>query len=707
MKKLICLEFIFFFISAWVLPCGASIQTDTAFGSSGIVVTDYGIGDDQVNSVAIQSDGKIAAVGSSFNGAVYNAAVARYTADGRLDSTFSNDGKNTFSFGSGDSVAEAAVTNDAGLILVAGETQDPDSMIFVARLTETGILDTTYGTNGFVTVSVSDYDLYAADLVIGASGDTFIAGHSVDTGANEYAIVVKIDSEGAIDTTFGTDGVLTLGNGDSSAATSIALLDDNLIVAGIQSDGGSQKGFFAGFTQSGAVVNSFGSSGVTLIDYNSQDSAIADFVVSGTGLILGAGYIKNDSTQLPIAVRLQADGNIDTAFGTLGITLVSSPTGTVLQAASLYEDAELLLSGVVEQNGQTNIFIALGSNVLETDGSESIISWLTKTIVQDADATANTVAQVGTAVFLVGGSLHNGSDYDFSIYQFTTVESAADAEVTAAEETAATTDSTTVQTYEVTQVTRTSAAGGGKVYGTDSDVSLRGVCYSITQSPEYADDTESTDTESTDTGSTDTESTDSETVTASSIFSLTTETDRKKGNLLAQYSDSGRFDLVESGCTEDGSGVGAFTSDITGIIPGMQYYARAYAVLLDGSVVYGDQVSFKTADACFIATAAFGSILDEHVVILRNFRDQMMTGNSFGRKLISIYYAYSPMIAEKIAQSSVLRSVTRVVLLPVIVFCYVVLNSSAFLLGGITLLLTGLILAVFSGRFKIDFNGVQ
>ena len=68
-------------MSAWVLPCGASIQTDTAFGSSGIVVTDYGIGDDQVNSVAIQSDGKIAAVGSSFNGAVYNAAVARYTAD--------------------------------------------------------------------------------------------------------------------------------------------------------------------------------------------------------------------------------------------------------------------------------------------------------------------------------------------------------------------------------------------------------------------------------------------------------------------------------------------------------------------------------------------------------------------------------------------------------------------------------------------------
>ena len=54
--------------------------------------------------------------------------------------------------------------------------------------------------------------------------------------------------------------------------------------------------------------------------------------------------------------------------------------------------------------------------------------------------------------------------------------------------------------------------------------------------------------------------------------------------------------------------------------PGAVYYIRAYALTADGAVYYGNQISVRTADACFIATATFGSLLHPCVEILRDFR---------------------------------------------------------------------------------------
>jgi len=71
---------------------------------------------------------------------------------------------------------------------------------------------------------------------------------------------------------------------------------------------------------------------------------------------------------------------------------------------------------------------------------------------------------------------------------------------------------------------------------------------------------------------------------------------------------------------------------------------------------------------CFIATAAYGSPLHPHLDILRDFRDKYLLPNGFGRKLVELYYRYSPSIANFIAEHKLLKAAVRVNLLPVIAF---------------------------------------
>lgn len=94
--------------------------------------------------------------------------------------------------------------------------------------------------------------------------------------------------------------------------------------------------------------------------------------------------------------------------------------------------------------------------------------------------------------------------------------------------------------------------------------------------------------------------------------------------------------------------------------------------------------------ACFIATAAYGSALEPHVVALRQFRDRYLQHNALGRAFIRLYYRYSPPLAAVIAERPALRSATRVVLTPVVLAIVHPLWASLLLLAAVCVLGWGL-----------------
>jgi hypothetical protein len=82
----------------------------------------------------------------------------------------------------------------------------------------------------------------------------------------------------------------------------------------------------------------------------------------------------------------------------------------------------------------------------------------------------------------------------------------------------------------------------------------------------------------------------------------------------------------------------------------------------------------KTIDECFIATAAYGSKLAPAVTLLRQFRDTRLLTNKPGQAFVNFYYTNSPSIAKAIGENEILKLLVRVLLLPIIVLAWALMN---------------------------------
>jgi hypothetical protein len=95
---------------------------------------------------------------------------------------------------------------------------------------------------------------------------------------------------------------------------------------------------------------------------------------------------------------------------------------------------------------------------------------------------------------------------------------------------------------------------------------------------------------------------------------------------------------------------------------------------------------------CFIATAAFGSEMERHVVVLRNFRDRILLANTIGRKFVDLYYRFSPPIADYLRGHALPRAVVKQALIPVTGLAWMMLNVHPMLMMfGVLLVIFGLI----------------
>ncbi len=189
---------------------------DNTFGMNGKVTTAIGTYNDEGQSVAIQSDGKIVVLEFSFNGSNYDFALVRYNIDGSLDSTFGAGGIATTDFGSGHDYGRSVAIQIDDKIVVAGDIfNGSDQDYGLARYNGDGSLDTSFGASGIVTTDLGGLGDYAQSVHLQTDGRIVVSGPSYNGSDNDFALV-RYNSNGSLDNTFGSGGKVTTAIGSSN-----------------------------------------------------------------------------------------------------------------------------------------------------------------------------------------------------------------------------------------------------------------------------------------------------------------------------------------------------------------------------------------------------------------------------------------------------------------------------------------------------------
>jgi uncharacterized delta-60 repeat protein len=271
---------------------------DTGFDGDGKVTTDFaGSVNDQAFAVAIQGDGKIVAAGRADVSGTFDFALARYNADGSLDTGFDGDGKVTTDFvsGSSDQAFAVAIQGD-GKIVAAGVADVSGNNDFaLARYNTDGSLDTGFDGDGKVTTDfVSGSFDQAFGLAIQGDGKLVAAGLASVSGAAQFSLA-RYNTDGSLDATFDTDGKVTTDfAGDFDQAFGLAIQADGKSVAvGAAVVSGTVDFALARYNTDGSLNTTFSGDGKVTTDFAGMDDVAFGVAIQANGRIVAAGRVNN------------------------------------------------------------------------------------------------------------------------------------------------------------------------------------------------------------------------------------------------------------------------------------------------------------------------------------------------------------------------------------------------------------------------------
>lgn len=270
-------------------PGGSSspiAQLDAAFGEHGVVTTDLQPDmDDLAYAIVVQPDGKIVLAGTSGTPALTQTALVRYTADGKVDTSFGTEG---------------------------------------LALSTKSVSSSSYG------------------LAIQADGKLVSGGWTVNNGGSSDLLVTRHTPAGKLDTSFGVGGHGVAGLNRAFGNAMAQQADGKLLLAGQDTNLFTPDALIARFTTDGALDSSWGDAGLARIHWGSDYDNAKAIAVLADGKVLVAGQTN---TQNVVMCRLNADGSLDTSFGSGGLVKRDLGEGNAVRAIALASDGRIVLAG--------------------------------------------------------------------------------------------------------------------------------------------------------------------------------------------------------------------------------------------------------------------------------------------------------------------------------------------------------------------------
>src|SRR5438046_8550413 len=357
--------------------------------------------------------------------------------DGDLDPTFGTDGKVLTDFDHSTDIAYAVAIQADGKLVVIGATyinnEFSDEDFAVARYNPDGTLDETFGVGGKMQTDFPDLAAVASSVVIQPDGKIVVAGAAFPlfTFLGDFK-VVRYNSNGSLDTSFGDGGIVTTTFPEGSYAFDVALqADGKIIAAGTvfvdfnPGDSSNTDFALARYNPDGTPDAAFGNGGQVSTDFLGLEDDAFSVLIQPDGKIVAVGSANDPATFYDFAaVRYLSNGTIDTTFGMGGKvhTDYGDQNFDRAHSAALQPDGRIVAAGfAISQNGGVQNFAVArytSSGVLDTTFSRDGI---TQIDFGDCCQRANKVLlQSDGKIITVGYADTESSDSDFLLARLST-----------------------------------------------------------------------------------------------------------------------------------------------------------------------------------------------------------------------------------------------------------------------------------------------
>lgn len=371
---------------------------DESFGDGGVVARDFSDGFETSVALVLQRDGRIvvASLSTERNGGAIRLHVWRLNADGSPDPAFNGSGRTTLELGSGslgifgtDLVADP----DGRLVVMSAIRRDGQLDVLFARLLADGALDPRFGTGPAAGTTLVDSGLSdePRDLLRQSDGKWLACGRrrvEFAKNADEESLgmlAVRLTSEGALDTSFGDQGIwrLPAGRGTGAVDACTQLRDGKIMMAGHTGSYGAPSPVVVRLQSDGVLDPNFG---IRAIPYDGAARLTSLLPLpDGSLMVVGDGSPRaypHASDAIVVHIDAQS-GSLDRDFGQRGVAsvdfgrskyLASTSTGSKLRQA----DGKLVLAAtthLTEDGWESRSSVSLARLLPDGPGHAGILGF--------------------------------------------------------------------------------------------------------------------------------------------------------------------------------------------------------------------------------------------------------------------------------------------------------------------------------------------
>jgi len=271
---------------------------------------------------------------------------AMFAQDGTMDNTFHFNGSNGIAIGPLSDYGRICYLQADGKMIAAGDVKDGSTFGYtkmgLVRYDTAGNLDLTFGINGVVLLYPNNQDHFISGIESDAAGNLFVLG-----AYGSRNCVYKLSPDGAIDTTFGNNG-FSMNINFFEASKLVLLSDGKYLISGTGWIDNNRAAMVRRHLANGSIDTSFGTNGVVTINMGTTASYAGWLFVQPDGNILATGYyeyVENTVTikRLFLTRLLAANGTVDTTYGVNGYSTSNETIN--LRYVKMEADASLIVLG--------------------------------------------------------------------------------------------------------------------------------------------------------------------------------------------------------------------------------------------------------------------------------------------------------------------------------------------------------------------------